>query len=263
MSYRIVVLLLIGLGVAFSGRAQSVDRTGCEGVPAALNCKLIDDFESYPPGGPPTRWRDTKDRGLVRLSEDGVMTPRKNVNVRSENDNQFARIYTDGKALRVVRARQNGLDWNLQKRPVLQWTWRAEALPEGANEEDRARNDTGGAVYVTLDTDWLGRPKSIKYTYSSSLPVGTTVDYGPLKVLVVASRVEQGLGTWMTHERNVVEDYKRLFGERPDTTPAAVVIWGDSNNMNSVSTVDFDDLLVLSGATASRSESTTASSDGR
>lgn len=263
MLHRIGFLLLVGLGIAVAGRAQSTAPTGCEGVPDTLNCKLIEDFESYPLGGPPTRWRDTKDRELVRLSEDGVMTPRKNVNVRRENDNQFARIYTEAKALRVVRTRRNGLDWNLEKRPVLRWKWRATALPEGANEKDRDRNDTGGAVYVTLDTDWLGRPKSIKYTYSSSLPVGTTVDYGPLKVLVVASKAEQGLGAWIAHERNVVADYKRLFGERPDTTPAAVVIWGDSNNMDSVSTVDFDDLLVLSGTTASRSESTTASSGAR
>lgn len=176
------------------------------------------------------------------------MTERKNVYVRSESGNQFARIYTDAKALRVVLSRKNGLNWNLEKRPFLQWKWRAKKLPDGANEKDSDRNDTGGAVYVTFDTDWLGRPKSIKYTYSSALPVGTTVDYGPLQVLVVASETDQGLDKWSVHERNVIEDYKRLFGEKPGTTtPVALAMWGDSNTMNSVSTVDFDDIAVLSG----------------
>ena len=259
MLRRIVLLVALGLSAALAGYAQSPDHSGCDGIPAALNCKLLDDFEAYSPGEPPRSWRDTRGRDLVRLSTEGVMTPRKNVYVRRENGNQFARIYTDAKALRVVRSRRNGLSWNLEKRPVLQWKWRAEALPEGANEQDDDRNDTGGAVYVTFDTDWLGRPKSIKYTYSSAAPVGTTVDYGPLKVLVVASKAEQGLGTWITHERNVVEDYKQLFGGSPDTIPAAVMMWGDSNTVNGVSTVDFDDILFLSGPTSH--PSTTASSD--
>jgi hypothetical protein len=259
MSHRIAFLVVLGVGLVVSGYAQSPAHTGCADLPAALNCKLLDDFESYTPGTPPQAWRDTRGRDLIRLSAEGVMTERKNVYVRRENGNQFARIHTDARALRVVRSRKNGLDWSLDKRPVLRWSWRAKALPEGANEQDDDRNDTGGAVYVTFGTDWLGRPKSIKYTYSSAAPVGATVDYGPLQVLVVASKSEQGLGTWITHERNVVEDYKRLFGDTPDLTPAAVTIWGDSNTMKSVSTVDFDDLLFLSGTVSS--QSATASSN--
>ncbi len=261
MLRRIVLSVAFGLSVALTGYAQSPDHSGCDGIPAALNCKLLDDFEAYPSGDPPRSWRDTRGRDLVRLSKEGVMTPQKNVYVRSGDGNQFARVYTDARALRAVRSRRNGLTWNLEKRPILQWKWRAQMLPEGANEQDEDRNDTGGAVYVTFDTDWLGRPKSIKYTYSSALPVGTTVDYGPLKVLVVASRTEQGLGTWITHERDVVEDYKQLFEGSPDATPAAVIMWGDSDTMNSASTVDFDDFLFLSGPTSD--PSTTASSEKR
>ena len=258
MSLRVALLVFLGLGLSLPGHAQSPSHTGCEGIPNESNCKLLDDFESYTPGDPPADWRDTRGRDLFRRSAEGVMTERKNVYVRREDGNQFARIHTDGKALRVVRSRKNGLNWTLNKRPILRWSWRAKALPEGANEQDGDRNDTGGAVYVTFDTDWLGRPKSIKYTYSSALPVGTTVDYGPLQVLVVASKTEQGLDTWITHQRNVVEDYKRLFGGRPTPTPAAVTIWGDSNTMSSVSTVDFDDILFLSSPT--NSTSATASS---
>ena len=259
MSHRVVLLFLLGLGLGLPGYAQSPSHTGCDGFPNESNCKLLDDFESYTPGEPPQAWRDTRGRDLVRLSAEGVMTERKNVYVRREDGSQFARIHTDAKALRVVRTKKNGLNWSLQKRPILRWSWRAKALPEGANERDSDRNDTGGAVYVTFGTDWLGRPKSIKYTYSSALPVGTTVDYGPLKVLVVASKPDDGTDRWITHERNVVEDYERLFGESPPTdTPPALAIWGDSNTMKSNSVVDFDDILFLSKRT--KPDSTTASS---
>jgi len=245
MLRRIVLLVALGLSAALAGYAQSPDHSGCDGIPAALNCKLLDDFEAYSPGEPPRSWRDTRGRDLVRLSTEGVMTPRKNVYVRRENGNQFARIYTDAKALRVVRSRRNGLSWNLEKRPVLQWKWRAEALPEGANEQDDDRNDTGGAVYVTFDTDWLGRPKSIKYTYSSSLPVGTVVSFGPLKVIVVDSAREPRLGQWKTKVQHVRADYEQVFGQKPPDRPVSITISGDSNTTGDTSEVDIDDLTLL------------------
>lgn len=261
MFYRIVLVLVLSVSLASSGKAQSPDQVGCDGVPEASNCKLLDHFESDTLGGPPADWRDTRGQELVRLTKEGVMNERKNVYVRTENDNQFARIYTDANALQVVLSSKNGLEWSLDKRPYLRWRWRAQTLPEGANEKREETNDTGGALYVTFGTDILGRPKSIKYTYSSTLPVGTTVDYGTLKVLVVASKQEQGLDEWVTHERNVVEDYERLFDDTPDSTPIAVMMWGDSDSVDSVSTIDFDDLLLL--AEPSRPDTTTAPSPNR
>lgn len=245
MSRRVALLLFLSAGLVFSVHAQSPDHTGCDGFPSTLHCKLIDDFESDSLGAPPGRWRGTSDRELVPLSR--KIRDDQSVSVRSEDANQFARIYTNSSAFRVAFAlEKNELDWSLDKRPVLQWKWRAKELPDGGNEKYDRSNDTGGAVYVTFDTDWLGRPKSIKYTYSSTLPVGTTVDYGVLKVLVVASGDEQGLDKWIRHERNVVKDYKELFGDPPDNTPLGIMMWGDSDTLEETSKVDFDDILLLS-----------------
>jgi len=248
MPRRVVLFFVLGLGLVLPGHAQSPDQKGCEGTPAELNCKLLDDFEATPPGDPPRKWRALKNRKPVPLATGDMMTKRKNAYVRKEEGNQFVRIYTDQRGLRIVMPFENGpRTWNLDKRSVLQWTWRAQDLPDGGNEKKRSSNDTGGAFYVTFGTDWLGRPKSVKYTYSSTLPVGTTVDYGPLKVLVVASGEEQGTGQWVRHERNVVEDYKELFGEPPDESPSGIALWSDSDTLNETATIDFDDILLLSG----------------
>lgn len=245
---RFAVLLIASLAILRPSHAQSSPGAGCDAAAASLNCKLLDDFESDTTDAPPHRWRNTKNRSkLIRLTHPDAMDSEQHAYVREEEGNRFARIYTEGRAFRIVRSHKYGLNWHVGKRPYLRWAWRAKMLPTGANEKQDSSNDTGGALYVTFETDWLGRPKSIKYTYSTTLPVGTTVDYGPLKVLVVASKREQGLDQWSTHERNVVEDYKRLFGEKPDKTPLAVMLWSDSNTMNSTARVDFDDIMVLSG----------------
>lgn len=247
MFRRLVLFFTFGLVVSVAGHAQSPSESGCDAVPASSNCTLLDDFESDRPDTPPRGWRtDVSREKLIPLTDDKAMNAQENVYVRREEGNSFARVSTKDEAFRVVLSHKHGLKWHVGKRPYLRWTWRAKALPEGANEKYNSSNDTGGALYVTFDTDWLGRPKSIKYTYSSALPVGTTVDYGPLKVLVVASKEEQGLDRWITHTRNVAEDYERLFGGSPDKTPLAIMMWSDSDTMSSIGTIDFDDLMLLS-----------------
>jgi hypothetical protein len=74
------------------------------------------------------------------------------------------------------------------------------------------------------------------------------VDYGSLKVLVVASAADGSpTGEWMDFERNVVRDYKNLFGEAPDDdTPIGIQLFSDADGSESRTAVaDFDDVRVM------------------
>ena len=165
----------LALGVALSapeaGHAQGA--TSNEGDPV-----IVDNFEDDAPGTFPDGWVFVKSDEDIQSYEE-TRDPGETVEVREENGNRYVQLITDGEALRYTK--RNGVDfeWNLKDHPRLKWRWRARKLPEGASERDQ--NDTGGAVYVTFGSDWLGRPKSIKYTYSSSLPVGTTVSHSPAR----------------------------------------------------------------------------------
>jgi hypothetical protein len=212
----------------------------------------IEDFERYPVGAYPDRWRFlTSNREFLPLS--AIMQERKECRVRQEAQNKFLRCITRGEALRITLANREdfGLDWDLRQHSRLRWRWRAEHLPAGAREDSRRWNDSGGAVYVTFGTDWLGRPISIKYTYSALLPVETTVDYGVLKVLVVSSGIE-GIGSWVVVERDVVADYRRLFGKEPPARPLSLTLWSDSDNTKDYAIVDFDDFELLPAIAAVR-----------
>ncbi|CBH23281.1 conserved hypothetical protein [Salinibacter ruber M8] len=156
----------LALGISLSapeaGHAQGA--TSNEGDPV-----IVDNFEDDAPGTFPDGWVFVKSDENIQSYEES-RDPGETVEVREEDGNRYVRLITDGEALRYTK--RNGVDfeWNLKDHPRLKWRWRARKLPEGASERDQ--NDTGGAVYVTFGSDWLGRPKSIKYTYSSSLPVG-------------------------------------------------------------------------------------------
>ncbi|MEX0747553.1 MAG: DUF3047 domain-containing protein, partial [Rhodothermales bacterium] len=159
-----------------------------------------------------------------------------------EDGNKFLRGYTEGEAQRISIP-ATSIDWNLKEYPQISWRWRARKLPEGAREDKV--NDAGAAVYVSFaKTDWLGRPYSIKYTYSSSLPTGTVVSTGNVKIIVVSTGAS-GKGMWVEVKRDVVEDYRRVFRSEPPSEPFTITLWSDSDDTKSVAEVDFDDITLL------------------
>lgn len=205
---------------------------------------VVEDFESDTPGEWPSRWRflASRDREFRPLAQ--VMNDNEKFYVVAERGNQFVRGYTRGEAQRISLP-ANKLGWHLSNHPVLSWEWRALQLPEGASED--TLNDVGGAVYVSFSkTDWLGRPLSIKYTYSSSLPVGTVVSTGNVKIIVASSGAD-GTGDWISIERNVKSDYRRLFGGDPPDEPYTITLWSDSDDTRSIGEVDFDNFKLKRG----------------
>jgi hypothetical protein len=71
------------------------------------------------------------------------------------------------------------------------------------------------------------------------------VSFGPLKVIVANSAVEPRTGEWKTQQRNVVSDYRQVFGDTPPDEPAAITIWSDSDTTGDTAKVDFDDIKLL------------------
>jgi hypothetical protein len=205
---------------------------------------LIDSFEADPVSTFPSGWvfvagsKDVKSYEETRNEGERVV-------VRENEGNKFVRLITKGEVLRYTLRNGDEYEWNLEQHPRLAWRWRAQALPEGASEKDDDTNDAGGAIYVTFGTDWLGRPKSIKYTYSSSLPVGTVVDYGNLYVIVVDSANEPRTGEWKTMQRNVIQDYRQVFGDAPPDRPEGITMWSDSDTTGDIAKVDIDDIRLL------------------
>lgn len=229
-----VVLLLQPVGFFATADAQS-QADPVEPI-------LLDDFEAYEVGSFPDRWVHVSESKEIRTYEE-VRDPGETVTIKEENGNKFVRLVTKNEALRFSLRNGEEFSWNLEQHPRLRWRWRAKRLPKGASE--RGKNDVGGAIYVTFGTDWLGRPKSIKYTYSSSLPVGSVVSFGVLHVIVVSSGAEPFADEWKTVERNVLNDYRQVFGGEPPNRPLSITFWSDSDTTGELAKVDLDDIRLL------------------
>lgn len=203
---------------------------------------VVADFDDDTVGEPPARWSTYDGQRLqparweqMRVSECFV--------VRGEGRQRFVQGRSVDQAMKIILPNGSGYDWRLSTHPVLAWDWRAIELPAGAREDERRRNDTGAAVYVTFDKDWLGRLRTVKYCYSSSLPTGTTVDYGNLRLVVVSSALA-GTGEWVHVARDVRADYLHLFSQEPPDQPSSIWLWSDSDTVGGVAQADFDDITI-------------------
>jgi hypothetical protein len=103
------------------------------------------------------------------------------------------------------------VEWDLGEFPLLQWQWRANRFPDGSNELVKDRSDSVLGLYIVFGR-WPFL-RSIKYIWSDTLPVGASFDspFSSRTKLVVLRSGRSLEGTWVTEERDVLTDYRRLF----------------------------------------------------
>jgi len=133
---------------------------------------------------------------------------------------------------------------DLRQTPLLHWQWRVDNLLEGVAEQSKPGDDYPARVYVVFSSGLLfWRTRAINYVWSSNQPVGTTwpnAFTGNARMVAVESGAER-LGQWVTEQRNVAEDYRRLFGGEPGTVDA-VAIMTDTDNSGQRATAWYGDI---------------------
>ena len=160
---------------------------------------------------------------------------------RAEDGHKF--LHADAQGISVPIGYEK--TWNLEEFPILRWRWRALVFPEGSDEKKKSGNDNVLSVYVVFG-GWP-IPRSVKYTWSDTLPAGSVFDSplsGRTKGIVLRSG-RSLLGKWIAEKRNVLGDYRRLFGEGEKSPPArGILLLTDSDNTMTRAAGDYDDITV-------------------
>lgn len=140
------------------------------------------------------------------------------------------------------------VDIDLVKYPYLNWKWRAKTLPINGNESKKKNCDIAASLNVVLRASkW--RPQTIKYSWSTTLPKHTITKspfaHWPSRTdIVVMQTGEENLGNWTTEKVNVLDHYKMLYKKKKvkSRKVEAFVIMTDSDNTNSLSEADYDEI---------------------
>lgn len=136
---------------------------------------------------------------------------------------------------------------NLEKSPVLKWTWKIsntyQQLASGQiDERSRGGDDFPARVYVVFrDGPLPSNALAINYVWASGETTGTywPNPYQKNAIMMVVESGDARAGQWVSHERNVAEDFKRLFGKDISTLHGyAVMVDGDNTGNTTTSWFD-------------------------
>ena len=142
-------------------------------------------------------------------------------------------LRSKGETSAIIRDLKASVD--LKETPIIEWRWKVITLPTGGNACQQSTDDEAAQVYVA----WLRSPEAVRsriigYVWDSTAPAGTicksqktsTVTY------IVLRSGADALGKWITERRNVVEDFRKIYGEAPDN-PTALSLGIDSDDTRS------------------------------
>ena len=198
------------------------------GADFARAATVMENFEQSGDSGFPSKWRASNDDAKTIYR------------IEVENGNRFLRARADNQAVQI------GLEqiFDARNQPRLKWRWRVHQLPTGADERVSGKHDAAAQVYVIFDNQI--RPRVLKYTWSSSLPVGTQFTsplYDRNRGIVLRSGRTEG-GRWYAQEINFLEDFKKLFGVEPGKVQGIGNLTS-SDATKTVAAADYDDFVLL------------------
>ena len=128
----------------------------------------------------------------------------------------------------------------------LSWRWKIDKIPEGASDDKKATFDHTARLFVAFKTR-IGPPRTINYVWANTVPVGKTFEHpssGRAKFIVLNSG-NKGAGEWHSFKRNIVQDWKALFGNDDPPEIVGLGFMTDSDGTKTTVTGWYDDIELI------------------
>ena len=199
---------------------------------------ILEDFEGGSPGRFPPGW--------VWKSKDDHK--RKPYVVRMEDGNHYLEATDEGESVIIGK----NIKWNLREYRYVSFRWRVHRIPKGGDERYGKTVDSAAGIYFIYKKKLGLIPESVKYVWSSTLPVGSAMRRSGVGKpwMVVADSGSEHLGEWRTYVFDAYQAYKDTFGGEPPATAIGIGILSDANSTHSFAYADYDDIRALKTANA-------------
>ena len=141
-------------------------------------------------------------------------------NVVDDGEDQAIQLRTESSSF----ALEKSITVDLRQTPYLEWEWKVTVPPAGGDFSSPDTDDQAAQLLVVFPKTFFERRKVISYIWDPTAPKGTIgAGAGPIYLNVKAMVVESGagqIGKWLTEKRNLVEDFRNLYGESPERAVA-------------------------------------------
>ncbi|MBK5276106.1 MAG: DUF3047 domain-containing protein [Desulfuromonadales bacterium] len=143
----------------------------------------------------------------------GLLKPKTTYNLIKEND----RTVLVAHSIKSASGRIYTLNLDPKEYPTLKWSWKINHTIKKGDEKTKAGEDFAARVYVIFPRGFFSKTRSICYVWANKLPKGEHVasPFTPNIITVAVDSGEEQAGRWISHERNIHDDYRKFFGEEP------------------------------------------------
>lgn len=118
-----------------------------------------------------------------------------------------------------------------QKYRYLRWSWKVAGILANGDESSKAGDDYAARVYVVFPGRFFWQTRAINYIWANHLPAGQFIRnaYTGNTMMVAVESGPSKAGQWQSEQRDLLADYRRLFGDEPGEI-GAVAIMTDTDN---------------------------------
>jgi len=169
------------------------------------------------------------------------------------NDKPFKgkTIYTlEGSVLKARSVKSSSglikkLSVDTRKYPKLSWNWRIDHSLKREDIKSKKGDDFAARVYVIFPRTFFWRMRAINYVWANKMPKGSEAvsPYTANSVIVALQSGDEKAGTVVQEERDIREDYRRIFGEEPPLL-GGVAILTDTDDTQDEATAWYGDITL-------------------
>jgi hypothetical protein len=148
-------------------------------------------------------------------------------------------------AVKAASGKIKKLSVDTRKYPTLTWRWKIDHTLKKEDIKLKTGDDFAARVYVVFPRTFFWRMRAINYVWSAKMPKGSEArsPYTKNVVIVAVESGDEKAGSWVSEERNVYEDYKRIFGEEPPLL-GGVAIMTDTDDTQDEATAWYGDITL-------------------
>ena len=203
-------------------------------------------------GGLPADWKLFFFKNVTKHTEYALLRDHGTMVVRAQSANAASGL---ARSMRI----------DPRQYPILEWRWKVVTIPGRSDVHKKAGDDYPARIFINFvfDAQKAGfwdrlRHKTVGGMYGLEAP-GTALNYiwagngtpGSIIASPFTSRVqmvviESGNGkisTWITEQRNIIEDYKKAFGQDPPAI-SSIAIMTDTDNTGESATAYYGDIVL-------------------